>query len=65
MGYCGSGVGMASYLGMKAGLRVLGDAGGDTALMRPAFPTRPFYRGDPWFLPAAVTTYRLLDRAGL
>jgi glycine/D-amino acid oxidase-like deaminating enzyme len=65
MGYCGSGVGMASYLGMKAGLRVLGDAGGDTALMRPAFPTRPFYRGDPWFLPAAVTAYRMLDRAGL
>lgn len=64
MGYCGSGVGMASYLGMKAGLRVLGDPAGDTALMRPEFPTRPFYAGDPWFLPAAVTTYRLLDRVG-
>ncbi|MDT0682962.1 FAD-binding oxidoreductase [Roseicyclus sp. F158] len=65
MGYCGSGVGMASYLGMKAGLRVLGDARGETALMRPAFPARPFYTGDPWFLPASVTTFRLLDRAGL
>ncbi|MGB3409443.1 MAG: FAD-binding oxidoreductase [Jannaschia sp.] len=65
MGYCGSGVGMASYLGWKAGLRVLGLPGGDTALMRPAFPTRPLYEGDPWFLPAAVTTYRMLDRLGL
>ncbi len=65
MGYCGSGVGMASYLGMKAGLRVLGDPAGETALMRPDFPTRPLYRGDPWFLPAAVTAYRVLDRLGL
>lgn len=65
MGYCGSGVGMASYLGMKAGLRVLGDPAGDTALMRTGFPTRPLYSGDPWFLPAAVTTYRVLDRLGL
>ena len=65
MGYCGSGVGMASYLGWKAGLRVLGLPGGETALMRPAFPTRPLYSGDPWFLPATVATYRMLDRLGL
>ncbi|MGI3167562.1 NAD(P)/FAD-dependent oxidoreductase [Pseudooceanicola sp. C21-150M6] len=65
MGYCGSGVGMASYLGMKMGLRVLGDPAGDTAMMRTDFPTRPLYTGDPWFLPAAVTTYRMLDRLGL
>ncbi|QDC07886.1 FAD-binding oxidoreductase [Oceanicola sp. D3] len=65
MGYCGSGVGMASYLGMKAGLRVLGDPAGDTAMTAPSFPTRPLYSGDPWFLPAAVASYRLLDRFGL
>jgi glycine/D-amino acid oxidase-like deaminating enzyme len=65
MGYCGSGVGMASYLGMKAGLRVLGDGQGQTALMQPGFPARPLYRGDPWFLPAAVTAYRMLDSVGL
>lgn len=65
MGYCGSGVGMASYLGMKIGLRVLGDAAGQTAMMAPGFPARPLYSGDPWFLPAAVTTYRMLDRLGL
>ncbi|MBY6154893.1 FAD-binding oxidoreductase [Vannielia litorea] len=65
MGYCGSGVGMASYLGMKAGLKVLGDPAGETPLMTPRFPTRPFYKGDPWFLPAAVAGYRMLDRLGL
>ena len=65
MGYCGSGVGMASYLGWKAGRRILGEGDGDTALSTPDFPTRPFYRGDPWFLPAAVATYRTLDRLGL
>lgn len=65
MGYCGSGVGMASYLGMKAGLRVVGEPGGETAMMLPAFRTQAFYNGDPWFLPAAVTTYRMLDRLGL
>ncbi|MSU90044.1 FAD-dependent oxidoreductase [Rhodobacteraceae bacterium 2CG4] len=65
MGYCGSGVGMASYLGMKAGLRVLDDPAGETALSAPDFPARPLYRGRPWFLPAMVETYRLLDRLGL
>ena len=65
MGYCGSGVGMASYLGMKAGLRVLDDPAGETALGAPDFPARPLYRGRPWFLPAMVETYRLLDRLGL
>ncbi|MEM9354424.1 MAG: FAD-binding oxidoreductase [Planctomycetota bacterium] len=35
MGYCGSGVSMASYLGMRAGHKVLGDAEGKTALASP------------------------------
>ncbi|WP_211098163.1 NAD(P)/FAD-dependent oxidoreductase [Acuticoccus yangtzensis] len=65
MGYCGSGVGMASYLGMKMGLRVLGDPAGETAMSRPDFLTRPLYTGDPWFLPAAVSAYRVLDRMGV
>lgn len=65
MGYCGSGVGMASYLGMKVGLRVLGDAGGETGLARRPFPSRPLYSSKPWFLPATVEAYRALDRIGL
>ncbi len=65
MGYCGSGVGMASYLGMRLGQRVLGDARGRTALDDLPFPTRLLYTGRPWFLPAAVAWYRLRDRLGI
>ncbi|MEM6487948.1 MAG: FAD-binding oxidoreductase [Pseudomonadota bacterium] len=61
-GYCGSGVAMASYLGMKTGLAVLGRAEGRTAFDGLPFPSRPLYAGRPWFLPAAVALYRALDR---
>ncbi len=64
MGYCGSGVGMASYLGMKAGLTVLREAEGATGLAARRLPTRPFYSGKPWFLPATVALYRALDKIG-
>ncbi|CAH1667502.1 Oxidoreductase [Hyphomicrobiales bacterium] len=62
MGYCGSGVGMASYLGMKLGLRVLGHAEGATAFDDVPFQTRPFYSGNPWFLAPSVLYYRWRDR---
>ncbi len=65
MGYCGSGVGMASYLGMRIGQRVLNRPEGASALERPVFQTRPLYRGRPWFLPASVAYYRLRDRLGI
>lgn len=62
MGYCGSGVSMAPYLGMRAGQKVLGQAEGATAFDGLPFPTRPLYRGKPWFLPAAVGWYRWNDQ---
>jgi glycine/D-amino acid oxidase-like deaminating enzyme len=62
MGYCGSGVGMAPYLGMRIGQQVLGRREGATAFDGLAFPTRPFYRGNPWFLAPAITYYRWRDR---
>lgn len=62
MGYCGSGVSMAGYLGMRLGKKVLGEKEGRTAFDGLPFPTRPFYRGNPWFLPAAVAWYRWHDR---
>ncbi len=62
MGYCGSGVSMASYLGMRMGQRILGRDEGRTAFDDLPFPTRPLYRGKPWFLPAAVAWYRFRDR---
>lgn len=61
-GYCGSGVSMAGYLGMRTGQRVLGLAEGRTAFDDLPFPTRPLYSGRPWFLPAAVAWYRWRDR---
>ncbi|MEM7045093.1 MAG: FAD-binding oxidoreductase [Pseudomonadota bacterium] len=63
LGYCGSGVGMASYLGTRMGQRVLGQSEGRTAFDDLPFPSRPFYTGKPWFLSAAVAWYRWLDRA--
>ncbi len=62
MGYCGSGVSMASYLGMRVGQKVLGLAEGRTAFDDLPFPTRPLYTGKPWFLPAAVAWYRWQDQ---
>src|SRR6056297_311425 len=62
MAYCGSGVSMAPYLGMRAGQKVLGLPEGATAFDGLPFPTRPLYRGKPWFLPAAVAWYRWKDQ---
>ena len=62
MGYCGSGVSMAPYLGMRAGQKVLGQRKGITAFDGLPFPTRPLYRGKPWFLPSAVAWYRWNDQ---
>jgi len=61
MGYCGSGVSMASFLGMRVGQKVLGLKEGQTAFDGLPNPTRPFYTGRPWFLPAAVAFYRWKD----
>lgn len=62
VGCQGAGVAMCSYLGTKLARRILGAAGGDTAFAGPDFPTRPLYRGDPWFLPLVGAGYRALDR---
>jgi glycine/D-amino acid oxidase-like deaminating enzyme len=62
IGYCGSGVGMGSYLGMRLGQQVLGRAEGRTAFDGLAFPTRPLYTGKPWFLAASIRYYRWRDR---
>ncbi|MSP89821.1 MAG: FAD-binding oxidoreductase [Alphaproteobacteria bacterium] len=61
MGYCGSGVGMAGYLGMRLGQQVLGKPKGATGLDGLSFQTRPFYTGNPWFLAPSVMYYRWRD----
>lgn len=62
MGYCGSGVSMAGYLGMRVGQRVLSRTQGQTGFDDVTFQTRPLYSGNPWFLSPMVAYYRWLDR---
>ncbi|WP_166416904.1 NAD(P)/FAD-dependent oxidoreductase [Cochlodiniinecator piscidefendens] len=64
MGYCGSGIGRASYFGHKIALQMLGDPKGKTALDGLSFPTKPFYTGTPWFLPAILRWNSVMDRFG-
>jgi len=62
MSYCGSGVSMASYLGMKMGRKIAEASDSDTAFDGLQYPSRPYYFGRPWFLPLAVEWYRMTDR---
>jgi len=62
MGYCGSGIAMASYLGMRLGQQSLGEKIGSTAFDNLKFQTRPLYTGQPWFLPTMVRWYRWCDQ---
>ncbi len=61
MGYCGSGVAMASYLGMRVGEKLLGSTAGSTGFDGVTFQTRPLYAGNPWFLAPSVAYYRWRD----
>jgi hypothetical protein len=47
---------------MRIGQQVLGRQQGETAFDGLKFPTRPFYRGNPWFLSPAIRYYRWRDR---
>ena len=62
MGYCGSGVSLASYFGMKIGKQVLGESEGDSPLSNVAFNTRPYYNGTPWFLAPSIMYYQMRDK---
>ncbi len=62
MGYCGSGVAMASWFGVLAAAWI---AGGETnPFLGLRFPTVPGYTGTPWFLPAVGWYYQLRDLLG-
>ena len=65
MGYCGSGVSLASYCGWKMGRSIAGEADGHTAFADLDFPTRPLYRGNPWFLRPSVAYYKVRDRLAI
>jgi glycine/D-amino acid oxidase-like deaminating enzyme len=65
MGYCGQGVPLAPYLGMRIGQQMLGLKEGRTALDGLPFPSRPYYYTKPWFLAPSVFAYRAIDALGL
>lgn len=61
MGYCGTGVAMATYLGTRVGEWLGG--GPAPALSRLPFPLVPApYEGRPWFLPLVGEYFRFVDR---
>ncbi len=65
MGYSGSGVALAPWLGHKLALRALGDPAGRSAFERTGFEGRWWYPagGWPWFLAPAEIWYRqIVDR---
>lgn len=65
MGYCGSGVGRATWFGRKAALRMMGREAGASPLEGLTFETRPLYSGTPWFVPVLLRWNSLLDRFGI
>lgn len=65
MGYCGTGISLSSYLGMRIGQKVLGSKVSVTPFDGLTFATRPFYTGKPWFLPPMVAWYRWRDKVNI
>lgn len=62
MGYCGSGICLASYFGNRLGMQVLGRSEGKIAFNDMPFQSRPLYTGKPWFLGAVVRYHHIRDR---
>lgn len=58
LGYCGGGVVLAPYLGMKVAYHALGDSRGITAYSQTELTSKPYYLGgSPWFLRPANIWY--------
>ncbi len=62
LGCNGSGVAMMSYLGHQTARKIIGGGNRVSAFEDLDFPARPFYTGNPWFLPIVGGWYRLRDR---
>jgi glycine/D-amino acid oxidase-like deaminating enzyme len=57
----GNGVALMSYLGHQAALKMISGAERQCGHDGVPFPTRPTYRGRPWFLPAVGAYYKARD----
>jgi glycine/D-amino acid oxidase-like deaminating enzyme len=62
MGYCFAGVPAGTYFGHKMALKILGSAEARTVFDNRPFPTKWFYRGNPWFVGPYMANYRRQDR---
>ena len=62
MGCNGSGVVTMTWLGTQLGRKIARTQNRPSAFDGVDFPTRPFYTGRPWFLPAIGEWYRFRDR---
>jgi glycine/D-amino acid oxidase-like deaminating enzyme len=65
MGYCGSGVARATYLGHKLACRFTGESGGSTAWDEQVFKKFTFPAATRALLPAAIGWHRLRDTLDL
>jgi glycine/D-amino acid oxidase-like deaminating enzyme len=63
LGYCGTGVAMSTYSGMRCARWILGEQE-PPPFSRLPFPTAPLYRGKPWFLRPAGLYFSMRDRFG-
>jgi glycine/D-amino acid oxidase-like deaminating enzyme len=57
----GSGVAMMTYLGTQVARKIITGTEQQCGLDGLPFPTRPFYTGKPWFLPAVGAYYKTRD----
>jgi glycine/D-amino acid oxidase-like deaminating enzyme len=62
LGCNGSGIAMMTYLGWQTARKIARVANYACSLDSREFPGHRFYSGDPWFLPALGSWYRLRDR---
>lgn len=62
LGCNGSGIAMMTYLGYQTARKIARLANYTCAFDGTEFPYHPLYSGNPWFLPAIGTYYRLRDR---
>ena len=61
-GFCAAGVPLGTYMGHKTAQRILGDPDSATPFDGQPFPTKPFYTGNPWFLPLVIAYFNYMDR---
>jgi glycine/D-amino acid oxidase-like deaminating enzyme len=61
LGYNFAGVPMGTHFGAKLAALVMGKPEGRSAFAEAPFPTLPFYRGNPWFVPLAMRYFDWKD----